>query len=182
MDAEGKLGSVENVRKACELLVWVALLSVEDTSDLSATDKRVTIIRLSLLKAARLAQAALLLDATDFVEEALSLARTLAEVVISACYLQIADDQKVDSFLVFDSQKSYHMSTVLEEFLEPHELISGEERDKLKAIIAKVRTQTQRKDTEKSWNNESVYSMAKKLDESMTPGTRMFTLLKASTY
>jgi hypothetical protein len=182
MDDETKLGSIENIRRACEILVWVALQSVEDMKGLPPTDKRVKVFRLSLLKAARLAQAALLLDATDFIEEVLSLARTLAEVVISACYLQLANDQEVDSFLVFDSQKSYRMSTILEEFLEPSELISQEERDNLKAIIARARTQSNRRDTDKSWSIESVYGMAKKVDASMAPNTFLFTMLKAATY
>jgi len=138
MEPELKIGNTENTRSACQLLIWVTLEAVEMTNWADPKDKRVSTLRLSMLRAVRTAQAALLLNEYDFIEEALSLVRTLAEVVISGCYLQIADDQKVESFLAFDTQKTYSMSTTLEEFLEPEKMISEEKRRELEAIVAKV--------------------------------------------
>lgn len=182
MEPELKVGNIENTRGASQLLIRVALEAVEVLNAVQPKDKRIMILRLSMLRAVRLAEAALLLDEHGFVEEVLSLSRTLAEVVISACYLQFADVEKVESFLAFDSQKSYQMSATLEEFIEPEGIISQERRDELKAIVAKARTRSKRKDTDNSWNTESVYTMAKKLDATMTAGTYLFTTVKASTY
>jgi hypothetical protein len=182
MEPELKIGNIDNTRSACQILIWVALQTVEATNGAQPTDKRVRVLRLSMLRAARIAQAALLLEEHDFAEEALSLARTLAEVVISGCYLQIADDQKVESFLSFDIQKSYKMSATLEEFMAPEEMISDENRKELKAIVSKAGTRSKRKDTDKSWNNETVYEMAKKLDATMAGGVYLFTMLKATTF
>jgi hypothetical protein len=182
MEPELKIGNITNTRGASLLLISVALESVDALNAVQSKDKRVTILQLSTLRAVRLAKAALLLDEHDFVEEVLSLSRTLAEVVISGCYLQIAIDDEVESFLAFDNQKSYHMSATLEEFLEPEGIISEEQRDKLKAIVAKARARSKRKDTDNSWNTESVYRMAQALDATMAAGTHMFTIVKACPY
>lgn len=181
MEPDLKIGSIANTRGAIDLLIRVGLEAVEALSDVPNKDKRVMILRLSMLRAVRLAAAALILDEQGFVEEVLSLSRTLAEVVISACYLQIADAAKVESFLAFDIQKSYTMSATLEEFLEPQGIISDERRKELMAIVAKARARSKRKDTDNSWNTESVYVMATKLD-AQTPSAPLFTTVKASTY
>lgn len=182
MEPELKIGNITNTRGASLLLTRVALELVDALNAVEPKDKRVRILQLSTLRAVRLAQPALLLDEHGFVEEVLSLSRTLAEVVISGCYLQIASDEKVESFLAFDSQKSYHMSATLEEFLEPEWIISEKQRDELKAIVAKARARSKRKDTENSWNTESVYEMAQVLDATMPASTFLFTTVKASTY
>jgi Family of unknown function (DUF5677) len=171
MEPELKIGNINNTRGASLLLIRVALEFVDALNAVQPQDKRVRILQLSTLRAIRLAEAALLLDEHGFVEEVLSLSRTLAEVVISGCYLQIARDDKVESFLTFDSQKSYHMSATLEEFLEPEGIIPEEQRDELKTIVAKARGRSKRKDTDNSWNTESVYQMAQALDATMAAGT-----------
>lgn len=74
------------------------------------------------------------------------------------------------------------MSATLEEFLEPEGIISEKQRDELKAIVAKARARSKRKDTDNSWNTESVYQMAQALDATMAAGTYLFTTVKASTY
>jgi hypothetical protein len=182
MEPELKIGNINNTRGACLLLIRVALELVDALNAVQPKGKRVMVIQLSTLRAVRLAQAALVLDEHDFVEEVLSLSRTLAEVVISACYLQIAIEEKLESFLAFDSQKSYHMSATLENFLEPEGIISEEQRNELKAIVAKARARSKRKDTDNGWNTESVYQMARTLDATMSAGTHLFTTVKASTY
>jgi len=187
MEPELKIGNIKNTRSATLLLIRVSSEFVDALNAFQQPEDRVGILKLrilqlSTLRAVRLAQAALLLDEHGFVEEVLSLSRTLAEVVISGCYLQIASDEKVESFLAFDSQKSYHMSATLEEFLEPEGIISEEQRDELKAIVAKARARSKRKDTDNSWNTESVYQMAQALDATMAAGTYLFTTVKASIY
>jgi hypothetical protein len=112
----------------------------------------------------------------------LALSRTLAEVVVNGCYLQISDEQKLESFLKFDIQKSYKMSETLEEFIEPEGILSKERRNELKAIVAAARGQSNRKDSDNSWTEESVYQMAQKLDATLAPDNHMFTHLKATTY
>jgi Family of unknown function (DUF5677) len=182
MEPELEIGNINNTRAASLLLINIALELVEALNAVHPKDKRVIILQLSTLRAVRLAQAALLLDEHDFVEEVLSLSRTLAEMVISCCYLQIASPEKVESFLAFDSQKSYHMSATLEEFLGPEAIISEEERDKLKTIVASARARSKRKDTDNTWNTESVYQMAQALDTTMVAGSHLFTFVKATTY
>jgi hypothetical protein len=182
MESELKTGNIDNTRAATQLLVRVSLEAVEALNLVQPKDKRIRILALSMLRAVRIAGAALLLDEHDFVEEVLALSRTLAEVVITSCYLQIANDQELAAFCNFDIQKSYKMSAILEEFMEPEGIISEERRDELKAIVAKARTTSKRKDSDPSWSTKSVYKMAEALDKTMAKGTHLFTLVKATTY
>jgi hypothetical protein len=182
LETELKIGSIENVRKSIVLLAIIGQEIVEALHDVQSADKRLRVFRLSVLRAVRICQAALLLDAHGFVEEVLALSRTLAEVVVNGCYLQISDDRELESFLAFDIQKSYKTSETLEEFIEPEGLISEERRGELQAIVATARGKSKKKDTDKSWTKQSVYQMAQKLDATLAPTTFLFTHVKATTY
>ena len=182
LEGELKIGNITNVREAIALLIHIGQEMVQSLHSAPPTDRRVRVLRLSILRAVRICGAALLLDEHGFVEEVLALSRTLSEVVVSGCYLQISDEQKLESFLNFDIQKSYNMSETLEEFIEPGGIISEDHRDRLKAIVATARDKSNRKDTDNSWTEESVYQMAQKLDATLARDNHMFTHVKATTY
>jgi hypothetical protein len=109
-----------------------------------------------------------------------ALTRTMAEVAISACYLQIAEEVEVQSFRNFDTQKTLKMAVMLEPFLGPNAVASKEHKIKLEAMAAKAKTFSQREDTQPSWSKKSVYEQAKALDLSMKKDR--FVILKASTW
>ncbi len=133
MEPELKPGNIKNTRGASELLISVALEAVEALNAVQPKDKRLQILQPATLRAARIACAALLLDQNGFVEEVLALSRTLAEIVITACYLQIASEQELEAFYSFDTQWVYKSSETLEQFIDPDERISEEHRNELKA-------------------------------------------------
>jgi hypothetical protein len=181
LEAEGAL-SISHTRGATELLLSVALEAVDALYTIHPQDKRLKILRPSILRAVRIATAALLLDENGFVEEVLALSRTLAEVVITACYLQSASEQELEAFSSFDIQKTYKSSETLEQFIDPKERISEEHRNELKAIVAQAGTRSRRKDTDKSWTTKSVFAMAQDVDATMSAKTHLFVHIKATAY
>jgi Family of unknown function (DUF5677) len=175
-------GNIDNIREACGLLIQLGEEIVQSLNQVNPKTKRVRLFQLSILRAIRIAQASLVLDDGGFVEEVLALTRTLAEVVINACYLQIANDQEIESFGVFDIQKSFRMSENLAKKMDAADIISDEKRTELEAIVAQARVKSQRRDKDISWSTDHIGLRAEKLDATLVQGNAMFALLNDSTY
>ena len=182
MNVTTEKANLGNIQTACAQLIRLGEEIVHSLNQANPKTDRVMLFQLSALRAIRLASACLLLDENGYVEEVLALTRTLSEVAINACYLQMAADQEVASFRVFDIQKSFRMSENLAKKMDATDTISVQERVKLQGIAAAARTKSQRKDNDMSWSTDHVAIRAEKLDKTMASGTEMFSLLKGSTY
>lgn len=174
--------NIQNIRTACALLIHLGEEITQSLNQTKPETKRILLFQLSVLRAIRIASSCLLLDESGYVEELFTLTRTLSEVVINACYLQIADEQEVVSFCVFDIQKTFRMSENLAKKMDASDIISDEHRTKLQAIAVAARVKSQRKDIDISWSADHIGVRAEKLDQRLAQGTGMFSLLKNSTY
>ena len=135
----------------------------QDGTQRSEPSIRLLLLFTSLLKLRQQARAAQILADEFYVEEILSIGRTMAEVAINAAYLQDADDQEIHRYQHFDTQSLYKHSIRL----RPHARVqlSPEEQAKIDEAVAFARVATNRKDSDATWSIRTVFQRAEYSDQ-----------------
>lgn len=123
---------------------------------------RLTLLFASVLKLLQMERAVRALAVEDFVEEILSLNRTMAEVTINAAYLQVAEDEEIERFHHFDTQSAFKHAANL----RPHvtKVSSAEVLQKMQTAVDKARMITGRKDSDPSWSKRRLLQRAQYSD------------------
>ena len=67
--------TIDNVKTACRLLVDLGLVIVQSLNQVDPKSRRIRMFQLSILRAIRIAEGALVLDERNLIEEVLSLTR-----------------------------------------------------------------------------------------------------------
>jgi len=115
----------------------------------SATD-RLGILFASVLKIRSSAQAVQLLAEAGFVEEISAIARTMVEITINSAYLQVAEDEEVTRYRLFDTQSMWKHAQNLQPQLTTPNLPPRVQE--LEQIVTETREQTGREDKAATWS------------------------------
>jgi hypothetical protein len=130
----------------------------------------------SLLKLLHQAEVAVTLGAAGYVEEILSISRTMAEVAVNGAYLQLCEDREIDRFIHFETQALYKHAKKLRPLVTRPPTPEAEEQ--MQEAVEEARKQTGREDKDRSWSiRSSLLERAEYFDKNSNLSPLMATLV-----